>query len=204
MLSLFLFGSIVMKPKVRRIKIIPHNEYESHIIRVVGDGLMANEHVGNGCLIPLVILDTINRPDLVELIRVHKHFPPGDTNIQWGRFNVGTIALILSFHRPSELIAIIEFDVEEQGLIVEQILLSRALYIQPGREGDRLKHNMNAPKILVEIPELGFRQIWDDIFHRRIIMKMKKKGLNQPQAKRAAQQFIEEFRRIGQFHMLTK
>jgi hypothetical protein len=35
-------------------------------------------------------------------------------------------------------------------------------------------------------------------------MKMKKQGLNRPQAKHAAQQFIEEFRRIGQFRMPTK
>jgi hypothetical protein len=75
-----------------------------------------------GQLVPLVILDTSDRPDIDELIRVHgtpQH--PGDVKIQWVELagHKGFIALILTFLRPSEATVIIEFDIVKQGVLVE-------------------------------------------------------------------------------------
>ena len=54
------------------------------LVQVVGDAAIAASPFVEGRLVPLVIVDTSGRPDLEELVRVHKHLPPGDVETQWG------------------------------------------------------------------------------------------------------------------------
>jgi hypothetical protein len=115
--------------------------------------------------------------------------------------STGSIALILSFKRPAELVAILEFEIVKQGCLVEQILIAKGLYLQAGREGDRLSANLDAPKVLVEIPEAGFRRYWDHTFHRQIMRHMRKRGLSRRQAKQAASQCIEMWREFGGYRL---
>jgi len=156
-----------MRPKPRRVKFPIHNLREAHPLRIVGDALIATRNVGGGRPIPLVILDTTDRPDLEELIRVHQYLPAGDIDCGWGELegSKGMVALILTFKRPSELIAILEFDIVKQGVIVDQILTARGLYIQSVRDGDRYIKNPDAPRILAEIPDTGFHEFWNRLFH---------------------------------------
>jgi hypothetical protein len=186
--------------RFRRGLIELRHEREKDALRIVGDGAIAHASIGEGRLIPLVILDTSCRPDLEEHIRVHQYIGPGDVNCQWGQVmgHENTVALILSFSRPSEVVAIVEFDLQRNhGILVEQILAAKALYIQAGREGDRLKHDVNLPKVILEVPELGFRRYWDKIHWRHATAKMRERGLSRAGAKRAAKQAIEEMRKIG-------
>ncbi|MEF2547114.1 hypothetical protein VQ045_08075 [Aurantimonas sp. E1-2-R+4] len=120
---------------------------EAQVAPIVGDAAIARVEIGHGRLIPLIIIDTTKRPDLAEVITAQAHLPPGDVIIQWGSLakRYGRIALILTFQRPTERSAVIEFDVATQGNLVEHILQSNALYIQGGKVGDRLKHDLNRP-----------------------------------------------------------
>ena len=192
-----------MKLKPRRGSIRIHKEEEKRPVRIVADAALATGNVGDGRLIPLVILDTTERPDLEEFIRVHQFFSPGDVTSQWGKLErfAATVALFLSFKRPAELVAILEFDIVTQGCLVEQILIAGGLYLQAGREGDRLLKNPNAPKVLVEIPDTGYRRYWNHPFHQHITKHMRKRGLGRRQAKEAASQFIKKWREFGQFRM---
>ncbi len=139
-----------------------HHQREKDALCIVADGAIASCGVSEGRLIPLVILDTKSRPDVEEFIRVHQYVGAGDVKSQWGQLigHDNTVALNLSFLRPAELVAIIEFDLQRShGIRVEQILTTRALYIQAGREGDRLIHDMkNLPKVILEVPELGSQE----------------------------------------------
>jgi hypothetical protein len=160
--------------------------------------------IGDGRLIPLVILDTSDRPDLEELIRVHQHVAAGDVVVQWGQLEgrLENVALYLWFKRPGELLAIVEFDIVKQGGLVDQIMHVNGLYIQGGRPGDRLKHNLDAPKVILEVPDTGVRDLWDEKFHREIAARMRQDaGFGRQQAKRAARQYITEWRRFGDFRM---
>ena len=172
-------------------------------LRIVADAAIATRNCGEGRLIPLIILDTTERPDIEELIRIHQHITPGDVETQWGKLinSKGTVALILSFKRPSELVIIIEFDIVRQGILVDQILASKGLYIQSGREGDRFINNPEAIKILAEIPDTGFLKIWDQLFHDNIMKHMKNRGLSRKEAKNAANKFIKELREFGKLRM---
>jgi len=194
-----------MLHRLRRSNLALCHEHEKQPLRIVGDAAIAGPHVGNGRLIPVLILDTTARPDLVEFIRVHQYVPSGDVTIRWGRLDEheSKVALALSFIRPLELVAIIEFEIVRHGILVEQILSSRALYIQAGKEGDRIKHNVDAPKVIVEVPDTGFRAVWDKLYLGHVVGHMRACGLGRQQAKRAATQMIEEIRRLSQFRMAS-
>jgi hypothetical protein len=177
------------------------HEREKDALRIVADGAIAHPGVGEGRLIPLVILDTSSRPDLEECIRVHQYVGAGDVKCQWGQLigHDNTVALVLSFSRPAELVVIVEFDLERHhGVLVEQVLGTKALYIQAGREGDRLKHDVNLSKVILEVPDTGFRgMFWDKIYSRYTAAKMRERGLSRADANRAAKESIKEQRKLG-------
>lgn len=189
-----------------RVKTSVRYDHPDHLVRIVGDGAIASIHIGDGRLIPLVIVDTTRYPELQEFIRIHKYLAPGDVTSQWGRVeaNIGTVALFLKFSRPAELVAVIEFDIFRHGILVEQVLSTNALYIQAGREGDRLKNTWDTPRVMMEIPELEFRRVWDKMFLSSVTKSMRTKGLNRQQSKRAAIQAIESIRGFGQIRLPTK
>jgi len=124
---------------------------------------------------------------------------------QWGQVigHYYSVALILSFSRPATLVVIVEFDLQKNhGVLVEQVLATKALYIQAGREGDSLKHDVNLPKVILEVPETDFgRKIWNTIHNRYTTEKMRELGLNRADAKRAAKQYIAEIRKLGTVRM---
>lgn len=181
------------------------HEREKDALRIVADGAIAHPGVAEGRLIPLVILDTSRRPDLEEYIRVHQYVGAGDVKCQWGQLigHDDTVALVLSFLRPAELVGIVEFDLQRnQGVLVEQVLGTKALYIQAGREGDRLKHDVNLPKVILEVPDTGFgKTAWERIYFRYTTAKLRERGLNRVDAKRAAKEAIAELRKLGTLRM---
>jgi hypothetical protein len=190
-----------MKPQKAEICFLPH---EQKPVRIISDAGVSTRGVFGGRLVPLVILDTSNRPDIDELIRIHQvSLQAGDVKTQWAEVDghEGFIALILKFVRPVEANVIIEFDIPRQGVIVEQVLLGRGLYIQSGREGDRFVKNSYHPRVLLEVPDTGFRDSWDSLFHQHMVKSFRAKGLSRSDAKRAARSFIEEWRKVGSFRM---
>lgn len=181
------------------------HEREKEALRIVADGAIAHPGIGEGKLIPLIILDTSSRADVEEYIRVHQYVAAGDVTCQWGQVigHDNTVALILSVLRPATLVMIVEFDLQKHhGFLVEQVLSARALYIQAGREGDRLKNNLNLPKVILEVPDSEFgRKFWDAIHLEYTARKMRERGLSRADAKRAAKKVVEEMRELGGIRM---
>lgn len=159
--------------------------------------------VGHGRLIPLIIIDTTNRPDLTEAIEAQVHLPAGDVVVQWGSLpkRHDHIALLLKFQRPTERAAVIEFEIVKQGILVEHILQSNGLYIQAGKVGDRLKHDLNRPKMLIEVPDTGIRAQWDKLYFDAVVKRVRKDGLGRRDAKEIARAFIGQIRELAKFRM---
>jgi hypothetical protein len=173
-------------------------------LRIVADGGIASRGVVGGRMIPLVILDTSNRPDVEELIRVHNTLTtPGDVIAQWGEVegSVNSVILLLRFIRPSEVTFVIEFDVIRQGILVDQALLARGLYIQAGRDGDRLKYDVNRPKVFLEVVDTGYLGIWEHTFVKIVAAHFRTKGLSRSQSRRAAVHSIAQMRQVSSFRM---
>jgi hypothetical protein len=175
-------------------------------VPIVADAAIATELMGDGRLIPLVIVDTTHRPDLEEFIRVHQYAAPGDADSQWATLedSSGRVALLLSFKKPMEMTAVLAFDPVKQGGLVDQIIHSKGLYIQAGREGDRFIKNPDAPKLIVEIPETGFTEVWNGIFLRAVVQRMRQEGLTRREAKQAAHSHITNWRKFGNIRMKSR
>jgi len=160
--------------------------------------MLAVSVVGDGRGIPVLILDTAQRPDVDELFRVHAEVRTGDHVVTWGRLpgREGSVALFLELVRPIELTVILEFDIERQGGLVDAIIRARCVYLQPGRLGDRLALTLDNPRILVSIGDLGFDEDWDKTFRKHLVERLRREGLGRPDAKRAVSHFLNEWRQF--------
>ena len=193
-----------MRLSLRRYQRIPmESAEEASVVPIVGDAAIATEGIGHGRLTSLVIIDTTNRPDLTEVIEAQAHLPPGDVLVQWCVLpkRHDCIALFLKFQRPVERAAVVEFKIAEQGILVECILQSKGLYIQAGKVGDRLVHDLNRPKMLIEVPDTGIRPQWDKLFFDAVVKQMKRGGLGRREAKKAAETAVGELLQLTKFRM---
>lgn len=188
-----------MKFKRRSVQFSEIQGHQIAPVPIVADGGLATRGVGEGRIIPVVIIDTSERPDIEELVRVHEYLGPGDATFQWGQINwkLNTFDLVLQFKRPAEINLVLSFDVDSQGGLVDQIMTSNAMYIQPGIPGDRLSSTLESPKVLVELPETGAKQAWDRVHLKSTTKQFRDKGLSRQRAKAAARAAIEEWRRFG-------
>lgn len=186
------------KPKAR-VEHIPAYE----IVSIVADGLVSTAMVADGRMLPVLIVDTSERPDIDEYIRVHTNAPTGDVRVQWAHApELNIVILLLSFERPLVMQLRIGFRLAaHQGILVEQILAMGGFYLQAGREGDRLKTTMDRQRIIMEAPDTGFRPIWDKIFHKHTMKVLQERGLGRAQAKTAAHEAIAMMRKTGDFRM---
>ncbi len=117
---------------------------------VVADAGIATVGVGDGRMISLLILDTSKRPDIEGMVKAHHAMEgQGDVTAQWGRpdtfFDEGIVSLILPFEKPSYCLIILRLDIGKYGGLVDQIIRSQGVYIQPGRPGDRLSTAFDNP-----------------------------------------------------------
>jgi len=159
---------------------------------LVGDGAIANSKTADGRLIPVLILDTRIKKTLEHLVNMHDDAELGDVTSIWAvkRFNYKSVSLVLYFENPIELKLAISFDVTKNASLIEGILISKAVYLQPGSPGDRIRHNINAPKILVEIPKETTFEKWDKILNKAITKKLKKEGVRRVALKDAKKELI--------------
>ena len=192
-----------MKNRWHKVEVVLPNQVSGEPVPIVADGVIATVVLGEGRIIPLLILDTSKRPDIEDMVKAHKILPPGDVKIQWGRIRKleNTVSLILQFQRPSEILIILDFNVTNQGILVEQILKAKSLYLQPGRTGDRLSTTMDKPKIIVEVPDSGFQKEWKKIWLKELTKMFRTKGLRRVEAKLAAETAIHEIQTISNFQI---
>ncbi|MNS21171.1 hypothetical protein D3C72_529280 [compost metagenome] len=189
-----------MTPGFRKAMLPLNHAHERQIAPIIADGAVARQDIGDGRMFPLVILDTTGRPDIDAAIAAHDHGPAGEVRVQWGRLpdRDDTVMLVLTLVRPAEAVVMVEFDLNRNhGVLVEQVMANKGLYIQPGRPGDRLKHDPERPKIIVEVADTGFRSMWDRIFLTHTAAKLRRKGLSRMDAKRGAKEVVARIRSIA-------
>src|SRR6266536_2359847 len=103
--------------KRRRTEILPIKDF----VPIVADGAMAGP--------------------IAEGIRVHAYLPPGDVASSWGgiKGHPDDVFLVLDFERPIEARGVLRFSIANQGILVEAALTAKAMYLQAGKPGDRLR-----------------------------------------------------------------
>jgi hypothetical protein len=176
------------------------------VVPIVGDGSLAGP-VAEGVNIPVVILDTSNHPKVAEVIRVHAFLPPGDVRIQWGgvKGKPDDVLLVLDFVSPIQTRAVLRFSIERQGMLVEMAVTARAIYLQDGQPGDRIMHDIDRQKLLVELPDTGFRPKWDEIYISRMTAVLARRlRMSRRKAKPHARGLIDHLRSVTDFRMPRK
>ncbi|MGA2183161.1 MAG: hypothetical protein ABSH47_09040 [Bryobacteraceae bacterium] len=192
--------------KQKRIEGHVRHARETRPVRIVADAAVSTRGRHGGRLLLLLLLDTSDRPDIAEFIRVHESFAAGDVKVQWGKVEAkgheGTVALFLTFIRPIEFFMLLEFSIARQGFMVEQILTGLGLYLARAEgDDDRFINNPDRPKVIVEVPDTGFRDVWDDMFHKHLAQYYRSNGLNRSESRQAARSVIEEWRKFGSLRM---
>ena len=151
-------------------------ELESkYVTPIVGDGAIAGPAF-EGKLIPVLILDTRNNPRAAEAIRISRFLPMGDVTFSWGRSGKVPVVLSLELIRPAPAHFIIPFDVRKHAALIELIVKSHGVYLQAGVPGDRIKHNIDADKLAVELPDTGFELLWPKLLRKTMVDYFQKLG----------------------------
>lgn len=173
---------------------------EAETVPIVSDAMIGTVAVSDGRMVPLIILDTADRPDIDDVVRAHQYFTSGDSTSTIGfptRWRHKIVCLGINFVQPQRCGIYLEFDIVSQGVIVDQIIQNEMLYIQPGRPGDRLRDDIDAPKIMVEVPFRNFAGVWDVAWREALGRDFRKRGLSRREAREAARDIIKEWREMA-------
>jgi hypothetical protein len=168
-----------------------NHERERLPVELVAAGAIGIGELYNGKVLPVLIINTINRPDIDEMIRIHEHTGPGDVKTAWAKGNTKReLRLILMFERPVKCIVIIDFNIEKWGILIDHILYTKAVYIQSGDANTKISEDVQAAKIVVEVPDTGFGRYWAKVYHMSVVKNLRALGASRSQAKAAADQYI--------------
>tara|TARA_B100000315_G_C14536071_1_gene568501 strand:- start:1054 stop:1617 length:564 start_codon:yes stop_codon:yes gene_type:complete len=175
-----------------------HNISESLIVPIVKNGAIATQRIGEGRMVPVLIVNCSEKVELRDLIYAHKDSAPGDVSVTWATPKRGKdkVYLQLKFTIPSSLEVFLQFDIKNLGGVVDGILHAKALYLQPTESGTRVMDGLENEKILVEIPDTGFFPTWEKLYTGNLTKTFKKLGFSRSEAKQAADQHKAKLREI--------
>lgn len=169
------------------------------IVPIVGDGAIAHPDIGEGRLIPVLIVNCENHTALHDLILIHDDTPPGDVVVRWGQrvFDKKHIYLTLDFARPVATSVSLCFDIAKQGGLVDWIINTRGVYLQPSASGMKVLEGIDQPKIIVEIPPGTTLPGWESIYRNSVIRNYRKNGCTRAEAKEATAQHLARLRELS-------
>jgi hypothetical protein len=172
---------------------------EARPVPIASDGSLARCDYADGRLLPVLILDTTERPDIDAMVLAHKTLGPGDAHSYWQEssfFDFGSkpVRLLIRVTHPAQCAILMEFDPDRQGGIVDHIIQSEGLYLIPGRPGDRLVSKIDSPKISVEVPSKHFRAEWDKRLRKATFQRFRTMGMGRGDAKLATESMIRSWR----------
>jgi hypothetical protein len=160
-------------------------------VPILRAGAIWVEELYEGRVLPALGLDTSRRPDIAELIAIHQGGPPGDIEAAWGRDpNEQLVTLRISFERPAKLTMFLDFPLDAYALVVDHMVDARAFYIQVGSTTSKLSDNPNADRVVVGLPDTGFRPHWRKILEKYLRSIYRQKGLSRADSKDATMAYL--------------
>lgn len=170
-------------------------------VPIVHDSALANRDVCGGRMVPLLFLDTSERPDVKACLEVHRESRiAGEAKTSWGRRDSpdsGPVTLIIRFQKPAVCTIILHFDLEKYGGLLDQIVGAEAVWLTWGTTGDSFLTAQDRIKVLVEVDSKEFREDWDHILDQTLRDQVRRRGATRKEAKLYSQRVREEWRKIG-------
>jgi len=164
----------------------------------VEEGLLSSHKIGEGRLIPVLVLDVEENQDIIDLIKMHDSITAGDATITWVQdlYNRKDFILRIKFTKPMQITFGVRFKISEDYTLIDGIIQSKGVFIQPGKKGDKVSRSMDKKKILIEIPDTGIKSLWNQMLNKTLISKYKKLGYPRKDAKGITQEHIVKMREL--------
>lgn len=176
----------------------------SGLIHVIADGMIGAVGVGEGRMLAVLVLDTGNRPDIDELVRIHGVTPEGgDAGCRWALPDreADPVVLRVAFFKPMTVHFDIAFDLPRQAALVDLIVATKGMYIQPGRPGDGFAKNFDNPRLQAEVLAEMPSERWESILRSRVAADFRREGVPRARAKVLAAEQIDNWRELMAFRI---
>lgn len=179
------------------------NEMSSKLfLGIVSDATISSVHIANEKNIPLIILDTTNHQDIEQAISFHDGIETGRVNTIWGKsIDNKIVTLKIDLIKPVPKEFVVAFDIQKQGGLIDLIINSQLLYIQPGKPKDRLSNTMKAQRLMIEVPSTHFEGEWKKLYCEVMFKYFRKQGLSKKAAKNATNALYIEWGVIRNFRI---
>ena len=164
------------------------------IVTIVSDALIMEKNFADGRSIPLIIIDTTDCPEIRRAIDLHMGASQGDVSFTWGKTpDSKYVVLVVEAISPVEIKYIIAFEVTKHYGLLDIILKTHLLFIQAGKEGDRLANNFDAPRILFELPITDFELEIIRLTEKAKLKRFKSQKVKRKDLKKVVEQFDKEW-----------
>ena len=174
----------IHKPKAKKRKaILPY----MHVVDIVADGTLADSRQAGGLQVPVLVLDTSQRPDINDVLLAHsyEHLDNGDVETIWTQSDANWIGLDVQFKRPVETRAIIRFPLPKYAMLIHLTLTAQSLRIHPGQPGSKFSDfyfpvesddravESTSESLFLDVPRGGFEIIWNDMYRSHLVKYFK-------------------------------
>ncbi|GAA4929391.1 hypothetical protein [Actinomycetospora succinea] len=187
----------IATPKGKKLSQLRANVWASELslIPIVGDGAIVQRGEAWGKLIPVLLIDSSERPDVRELFRLHSD-GMGDVTYKWrlGSREPYTAFLTLSFERPVRCSFTLELPVNKYGGLTDIAVANELVSLQSAKAGDRLSDKPNEDRIVVQVGSDTFRAMWYDYYEKATISRFLARGFDRSASKKSANAAIEQHR----------
>lgn len=183
-------------------------EVDYPFFKVVADGGMSLPVLGEGRMIPIVMIDIKDNVEVAELLKLHDNTSPGDTELQWSLpptifSKPKSVFLNITFLKPMKLTFGIEFPIAERHAVIDGIIQSRAFNLQDGKSGEKVSTifvDKSKQKthgcVLIEVPNMKFDNKWNELLLDFLKHKYKKQGASKNEAIAYANEQIKKMREL--------
>lgn len=188
--------AVTKKNRKKRIHFSVAHELETRPAKIVSEPERVCMRPEDARLVPLVVIDTRERPDLDSLFASYAPETVGKVAIQWGRRDgapKGTVTLHIHFIAPVKQLLMLDFEIVRHGVLVDGILRARELYLQGTQSGDA-DTQLQSNKVRVVVPNTQFDGIWEELLIDELVQRSKALGATDLHARFLAQESIRRWR----------
>ena len=171
-----------------------------NMVTAVNSALLLEKNQCDGMAIPVVILDTEETPIVNDIIEAHSSMQ-GKMKYEWGiTVDYEYAILFVESLEPLESNFSILFDLNKLLMVVDRIIETQLLIIQGGKLGDTMAKTMKNMRILIEVPEDGFKKEWIKIKEKVQKKQFKELGVKRKNLKTVIGEFNTEWTSIIDRH----
>ncbi|SEK24985.1 hypothetical protein [Parapedobacter koreensis] len=176
------------------------------VYKTVAQGAFSSVGIGEGRVIPALIIDVEDDENIPELMRLHNELPPGDAKTQWSLpktfFAPKHIYLIVEFLQPMEIGFVIEFHLSSQYSLVDGIIRSKAFCLMTGKSTDKVSQRIK-DGIVIEVPNSEFEKKWNKLLIDVLKKEFRTMGAPKKEVQNLIPEHIKSMREVWNFRRAT-